>query len=194
MPRSRSRFTHGKHLFPGHNLLCSLNWGDTSHNCCLWRMGCCCGGMYPRRTCFHCACSHCGHYKLRFEKTLDDQRNFLYWSDFYYQCNKKEEISTKMDASFWNETFRILNSHQRSLAKQSTVKIRNAMLKRAKTGWTQKSGLINQHNKMTISINFRHGKFFRFQNATNHPKPNVKLGYMCPLGPMVYKQCHSQSS
>ena len=99
-----------------------------------------------------------------------------------------------MDASFWNETFRILNSHQRSLAKQSTVKIRNAMLKRAKTGWNQKSGLINQHNKMTISINFRHGKVLCFQNATNHSKPNVKLGYICLRGPMVYKQCHTQSS
>ena len=32
---------------------------------------------------------------------------------------------------------------------------------------------------MTISINFKHGKFRCSPNATNQPKSTVELGYMC---------------
>ena len=35
-------------------------------------------------------------------------------------------------------------------------------------------------HKITISINFLHGKFWCSQNATNQPKSTVELGYMCP--------------
>ena len=49
------------------------------------------------------------------------------------------------------------------------------------------------HN-ITISINFKHGKFWCSPNATNQPESTVELGYMCPRDSLVHQQWHSPSS
>ena len=43
-PRSRSQLTHGKHF--SQTITFHMDQ-DTSHNCCPWPRGCCCGGICP---------------------------------------------------------------------------------------------------------------------------------------------------
>ena len=74
--------------------------------------------------------------------------------------------------------FRVLNPHQRSLAKQSSVKswkvISQKWQKHAEAN-SLRDGVLT--HTITISINFN-----TFHNASNQSKSTVELGYMCLRG------------
>ena len=59
-------------------------------------------------------------------------------------------------------------------------KLKSDAQKVPKQGKTNRDGVINPQN---YNFNqFEDRKFWCSQNATNQPKSNVELGYMCPRG------------
>ena len=57
-------------------------------------------------------------------------------------------------------------------------KVESDALKLPKQAKAKRVGVINPQNYN--SNQFKHGKFWCSQNATNQPKSTEELGYMCP--------------